>query len=71
MFQLARVGHVIARLVLSQDFHQRAQLQPPLVLGHPVTEEHKQQGSVNQDFYLTVRSCGQYFREVLQLGSSK
>lgn len=39
VFQLTGVGHVVARLVLSQDFHHGAELQPPLVLGDPVTEE--------------------------------
>lgn len=39
MFQLTGVRHVVARLVLGQDFHQGAELQPPLVPGDPVTEE--------------------------------
>lgn len=41
VFQLAGVGHVVARLVLGQDFHQRTQLQPPLLLRDPVAEEAK------------------------------
>lgn len=39
VFQLTGVRQVVARLVLGQDFHQGAELQPPLVLGDPVTEE--------------------------------
>lgn len=41
MFQLAGVGHVVARLVLGQDFHQWTELQPPLLLRDPVAEERK------------------------------
>lgn len=41
MFQLARVGHVVARLVLGEDFHQWAELQPPLLLRDPVAEERE------------------------------
>lgn len=44
VFQLAGVGHVVAGLVLRQDLHQWAELQPPLVLGDPVTEQHKWRG---------------------------
>lgn len=43
VFQLARVGHVVARLVLGQDFHQRAELQPPLLLRDPVAEERRRE----------------------------
>lgn len=42
MFQLAGVGHVVARLVLGQDFHQRTEFQPPLLLRDPVAERTKQ-----------------------------
>lgn len=37
VFQLAWVWHIIAGLVLGQDLHQRSQLQPPLLLGNPVS----------------------------------
>lgn len=48
MFQLTGVGHIVARLVLGQDFHQGAELQPPLVLGDPVTgEENRKLKTVN------------------------
>lgn len=39
VLQLAGVGHVVARLVLGEDFHQRTELQPPLLLRDPVAEE--------------------------------
>lgn len=38
VFQLTRVGYVVARLVLGQDFHQRTQFEPPLLLWDPVAE---------------------------------
>lgn len=38
VFQLAGIGHVVERLVLGQDFHQGAELQPPLFLWDPVSE---------------------------------
>lgn len=47
VFQLPRVRDVVAGLVLGQDFHQWAELQPPLVLGDPVPEEVRE-----QDIYL-------------------
>lgn len=34
--QLACIRHIIARLVLGQDLHERPQFQPPLLLGDPV-----------------------------------
>lgn len=37
MLQLARVGHVVAGLVLGQDLHQWAELEPPLLGWDPVT----------------------------------
>lgn len=37
MLQLAWVWDIITSLVLGQDFHQRSQLQPPLLLGNPVS----------------------------------
>lgn len=37
VLQLSGVWHVVARLVLSQDLHQRTQLQPPLLFRDPVT----------------------------------
>lgn len=55
VFQLTRVRHVVARLVLGQDFHQGAELQPPLVLGDPVTEEDNRKLEA-------VISHSQYFR---------
>jgi len=39
VLQLSGVRHVVARLVLRQDLHQRTQLQPPLLLGDPVTAD--------------------------------
>lgn len=39
VLDLSRVGHVVARLVLGQDLHQRTQLQPPLLFGDPVTDD--------------------------------
>lgn len=41
VLQLAGVGHVVARLVLGEDFHEWAELQPPLLLRDPVAEEMK------------------------------
>lgn len=41
VLQLAGVGHVVARLVLGEDFHEWAELQPPLLLRDPVAEETK------------------------------
>lgn len=41
MLQLSRVWDVVARLVLSQDLHQRTQLQPPLLLRDPVTADRR------------------------------
>lgn len=48
MLQLAGVGHVVARLVLGEDFHQRTELQPPLLLRDPVAEETEHAGSVTR-----------------------
>lgn len=56
VFQLSRVRDVVARLVLGQDLHQGAELQPPLVLRHPVTGEVKGQVSGSQDIYLFTHS---------------
>lgn len=39
VLQLSGVWDVVARLVLSQDLHQRTQLQPPLLLRDPVTAD--------------------------------
>lgn len=57
MFQLTGVGHVVARLVLGQDFHQGAELQPPLVLGDPVTEEEnrKSETVISHSVFQTLR----------------
>lgn len=44
VFQLAGVGHVVARLVLGEDFHQRTELQPPLLLRDPVAVETNPSG---------------------------
>ena len=41
VLQLAGVGHVVARLVLGEDFHEWTELQPPLLLRDPVAEETK------------------------------
>lgn len=46
VFQLAGVGHVVARLVLGQDFHQWTELQPPLLLRDPVAEETEHEGEI-------------------------
>lgn len=44
VLQLTRVGHVVAGFVLGQDLHQRAELQPPLLLRDPVAERRKREG---------------------------
>lgn len=51
MLQLPGVGHVVARLVLGQDFHQWTQLQPPLLLRDPVAE-----GAKHEVFFLNVKT---------------
>lgn len=52
VLQLSGVWHVVARLVLSQDLHQRTQLQPPLLLRDPVTEHRRGNlSTVVMDFF--------------------
>lgn len=41
VLQLSGVWDVVARLVLSQDLHQRTQLQPPLLFRDPVTADRR------------------------------
>lgn len=50
VLELSGVGDVVARLVLSQDLHQRTQLQPPLLLGDPVTAHRWRNVSVSVYF---------------------
>lgn len=54
VLQLAGVGHVVARLVLGEDFHEWTELQPPLLLRDPVAERTK-----DKSFYEELkRLCG-------------
>lgn len=41
VLHLSRVGHVVARLVLGQDLHERTQLQPPLLFGNAMAAKRK------------------------------
>lgn len=41
VLQLARVGHVVAGLVLGQDLHDGTELQPPLLRRNPVAGRRK------------------------------
>lgn len=46
MFQLARVGDVVAGFVLGQNLHEWAELQPPLLLWDPVAGRVKLEDEV-------------------------
>lgn len=56
VLELSGVGDVVARLVLSQDLHQRTQLQPPLLLGDPVTAHRWRNVSVSVYFGISFSS---------------
>ncbi|KAF0046521.1 hypothetical protein F2P81_000154 [Scophthalmus maximus] len=52
VFQLAGVGHVVARLVLGQDLHQWAELQPPLLLRDPVAGRRRKHEQSSHSFFI-------------------
>lgn len=56
VLELARVGDVVARLVLGQDLHEGTQLEPPLLLGDPVAA-HKD-GNKCVNIRSEDRGCG-------------